>query len=805
MASYLYIDGTLRGTNLENNTAKIKNQIQQRADSMDFVLMSGTKPTENEDVFYYVGDTISAVAGATLTLSGNYQMDVSTFYVGQRLRIRIGDADEESVEVLTYNEATLQLVLVAAPSGTVSIGDKIGEMKFGGIVSRVSSRNVSFQENVEYDISAVSPDKIFDKKLISETWADVDSRYVINSFVNSTVNYNQDVDTVDYADDTAIQAEWIESGTGINPTVSAVDFLEGDASGVFGWTGAGTAIFSATPTAMDFSAFVGAASGTPSKGSLMVWINPADYTVISSFVIRIGSSSVDYAELTFALPEANDWGYGLVKFINATITGTPVWTAVDYLQVRVGHTGTSSLKLNGIRVNANGSFTLFNVQSTSEFTDLRAPRLKPTAFMQLLAKTWEYVWYIDYERDIHFMPKETENSPFSITNTSNNFYNLEVEIDQSQIGNRIIVLGGEEISDSRYAQVVPGDAAVREWVLKGKFSTLEVTLDDGTSAHAAEVGTTTTNIKVTAHGLATGDHITNRTRSNAVREITRVDADNFTVEAVTSQTNGDNITFYSVAKTDGVEGLDDEASFDYMANSNERTVRASSQTATLTTSDFIRFEYNERVPIELQYTDYASVDALKALGLGDGIFDLDPIIDSTIEDRSTAIAYAQARVSEFSNPIITGTFITDQNGLKAGQILHVEDSFQGINDDYVIQTVNMKQKEGKFFDNFIYSVAFGTTLFGWIEFMQKLLGLQDKISVNEDAVVATFVSANEEVTTDDTDAIAVDNGFNGVTIAETVETPETNIVYVKTTGTWRYEPNGVGQTLETRFDLCDYG
>ena len=48
-----------------------------------------------------------------------------------------------------------------------------------------------------------------------------------------------------------------------------------------------------------------------------------------------------------------------------------------------------------------------------------------------------------------------------------------------------------------------------------------------------EATTTTTTVKATAHGLVTGDYIVNRTRSNAVREITYVDANTFTVSAVT--------------------------------------------------------------------------------------------------------------------------------------------------------------------------------------------------------------------------------------------------------------------------------
>jgi len=61
---------------------------------------------------------------------------------------------------------------------------------------------------------------------------------------------------------------------------------------------------------------------------------------------------------------------------------------------------------------------------------------------------------------------------------------------------------------------------------------------------ASVTGTTTTTIKITAHGLSTGDYIVNVTRSNALRQVTKVDANTLTVTAITSQTVGDSFLIY---------------------------------------------------------------------------------------------------------------------------------------------------------------------------------------------------------------------------------------------------------------------
>ena len=804
MALYYYIAGADRSADIKRDSLRIKNQIQQRVDTFSFDVFSGSAPTEWEDVKIYRGTTIAGFSGTTVTLDPYYQTGVSFFYAGQKLKIRIGDSDEEEVEVSSYDEAALTIELVTAPSGTVSVGDKIGEVIFGGTMLTPTTVNVDIAENVEYECEGTDYTKIFDKSLVSDTWEDVDSRYIINSVCNSTVNYNQTIDVVDYDDNTAIQAEYAEGGDGNNPTIDSTDYLEGNASGVFGWTNSsGTAYWEATPASLDISDLVGVSSGNPTEGFMMAWGMADDFTNITAVKLRIGSDSSNYAELTFTALTGNVFQYMKAKFTDATITGTPDWTSVDYTRLIIEQTGTGSLRLNGLRVNHDSSFTLFNVQSTPDIDDYRAPRTKPASLMQTLSKTWEYIWFIDYDRDIHFKALE-DIADVHWDADNNNVLKLKTSVDASKVGNRIQIEGGEEISQSTYAEVKPGDDAAREWLMKGKFSNLTISIDTNSTTDTAGAGTNTTNVEITAHGLSTGDHIVNRTRG-VVREVTVVDVDNVTVESVTSQTSGDTISFFATSKTIGVEGLDDESFYDYMANSNEKSVRATESESTLTSSDYIRFAYNERVPIQLQYHDTASSDALKAMGIGDGIIDLDPIIDQNIDSKAVAIAVAAAKVGEFSNSIIDGSYRTERHGVQAGRKQRVIDSNRSFNAEYVIQTVSIRQRGGEFSDNFEFAVKFGTTLYGWIEFMQKLLSVKDRVAVNPDAIVATFVTSNETVESSDVNQVAKDGGFKSVKSTETVEASESNTVGTLTTGTWRFEPNGVGQTFQSRFNLADFG
>ena len=799
-----YINGSDRSSDITQGSLTINNQIQQRSDNCSFEVFQNAAPVENQDLKIYDGDLVASISSNVITVQGLYARNVNKFYAGQVLWLRLGNANAEKVTVQSYTETTLQVTLVTAPVITVSNGDQLGELIFGGVVSRVKDKNLQTLQNLLYDVTGVDYSKIFDKKIISSSWANVDSRYIINDFCNTAVNYGATIDQLSYATNGAVVAAWTKSGDANNPTTDTADFVDGSASGVFSWTySTGTAMWATTISSQDFSAFTGVSSGLPTKGMEMIWAKFADLTKIGRFKLQLGSNSSNYATLTLAPTVNTDWGYQSAKLVNVTLTGTPVWTAVTYAAIVITETASSSVKLNSFRILDSSSFTNYHVQPTTLITDFRSPQLKPTALMNQLAQSFDFTWYIDYERDVHFIPKESLVSPYQITDVTNNFSNLSIEADVTNLGNRIIINGGSTLSTSTYAQVFQGDGVLRAWILQSPFDLLTIKIDDNTSTKTTVSGTTTTNIKIVAHGFSTGDHIVNRSRSNAVRSITKVDADNFTVQAVTGQTSGDTISYFNITKTAGIDGLTDETTVDYLYNSDAQSVRASAQTLVIPAATYIRFSFSEKIPIQLQYMDAASVNALKALGLGDGIFDLAPYSDANIQDLNTAFLTAQAKVGQFSNAVINGTFNTDQRGLRSGQLLTINQTIKrGINETYVIQKVNIKSHNTMIDDYFQYTVTFGTTLFGWIELMQKILRNNSNITANTNQVVETFVTSDDTVSAVDTNAVAVNGGFQSVKNTEAPTVHDTNTVTISSLP-WEWEVSS-GQPLQTRWNLFEW-
>jgi len=93
----------------------------------------------------------------------------------------------------------------------------------------------------------------------------------------------------------------------------------------------------------DLSSYTGESSGTPSQGTIGLWVNNNTST-ISEVRLKIGSSSTDYAYYTGVIYRSTEDGFGwqddwtYLTFdldVAESVVGTPDWTAVDYAVIEI--------------------------------------------------------------------------------------------------------------------------------------------------------------------------------------------------------------------------------------------------------------------------------------------------------------------------------------------------------------------------------------------------------------------------------------------------------------------------------------
>jgi prophage tail gpP-like protein len=329
-----------------------------------------------------------------------------------------------------------------------------------------------------------------------------------------------------------------------------------------------------------------------------------------------------------------------------------------------------------------------------------------------LSKLTGYIWWIDFEKDIHFIdPNTSMLSPESIRDSSpTNHENVTITVDLSQVRNDIIVIGGTTES-ANYTQIILGDANAREWLLLYPVQNMvSVELDTG------------------------GGY---------------------------------------VAQTFGIDPRDDETLFYSMYSADRGSIRLSSGSSTLGATHKLRIIYTYPLPVLTQVKNATSITSMMALEGGDGLHSY-TIEDATIVSQSQAQERALKELDDYANPTLSGRFSTRTGLLSAGsyfspgQAITVNLPSWGITIDtvYVIQKVVTTLEESGSSIEYHYDVTFGGNLLGVVDFLQALATPETPFDVSES--VQKIQSITETVNIIET----ITKNLNARTITETVTVSE---------------------------------
>jgi hypothetical protein len=103
----------------------------------------------------------------------------------------------------------------------------------------------------------------------------------------------------------------------------------------------------------------------------------------------------------------------------------------------VGRYAPAGFTTNNVLVSDNVQYINFNYQPISQC-------------LKVLAERFNYDWYVDYDKDIHFFDKETNAAPYDLNDNDGSyiFETLQIRRDNTQIKNVIIVEGGEYLGST---------------------------------------------------------------------------------------------------------------------------------------------------------------------------------------------------------------------------------------------------------------------------------------------------------------------------------------------------------------------
>ncbi len=140
------------------------------------------------------------------------------------------------------------------------------------------------------------------------------------------------------------------------------------------------------------------------------------------------------------------------------------------------------------------------------------------------------------------------------------------------------------------------------------------------------------------------------------------------------------MTVAGVAKTVGVDFLDDETSFDALWNYNESYLKFTTAPASGTNN--IQVTGTPLYKILVQVQDSASIATY-------GVSEF-ARTDTTIKSKEEARDFAIAELEAYGDKISEGSFSTYTAGLRSGQTITVNSTLRAVNEDFLIQRVTFQ-------------------------------------------------------------------------------------------------------------------
>jgi len=171
------------------------------------------------------------------------------------------------------------------------------------------------------------------------------------------------------------------------------------------------------------------------------------------------------------------------------------------------------------------------------------------------------------------------------------------------------------------------------------------------------------------------------------------------------------VTVNSVAKTVGIDFIDQEADFDSFWNYQQKYIRFKTGTVPAAGTNNIFVTGTPLFVLIMRLDDVASVAQY-------GIYEF-ATEDPTIKSRDEAKKFGIAQLDAYSKSIVEGSFRTYTPGLRSGQLLTIKSVWRGWEENFLIQKVTLTMVTNEVY---IYTVQLATLrTMGIIDFLINLM------------------------------------------------------------------------------------
>jgi len=281
-----------------------------------------------------------------------------------------------------------------------------------------------------------------------------------------------------------------------------------------------------------------------------------------------------------------------------------------------------------------------------------------------IAERNDYIWWVDYDKKLHFQPRKKKYSNLEINDTVDWYKGLQVDFDRSQLRNRVIVRGKNLKSDETdtlvdfYEQTWNPDTQTRQWWLS--YIPIASKLDGAENER---------DFKLYEDG---------------------------------------------VLKEVKIEKDEEEISGVYYLNKERGFVRQSSKDPNPVNKQ-IKVSYKYEFPIIIECNDKESQELIRSIEGGNGIYETF-IERSNIRSFEEAQDVGKTELLKSRQTKVSGSFETYKTDFKTGEMIKINLAGYNWNGEYMIQSIRAKWIGGVF----IYTINFVSYFWNFIKWLKQL-------------------------------------------------------------------------------------
>lgn len=194
-----------------------------------------------------------------------------------------------------------------------------------------------------------------------------------------------------------------------------------------------------------------------------------------------------------------------------------------------------------------------------------------------------------------------------------------------------------------------------------------------------------------------------------------------------------------IAKTVGIESVDEETDCDYLLKQKDKYLRASAQTQTPADGITIQLTAKQAIDVITVVEDLASQQAIAAMQGGDGVYE-HYVSDDALVTVEAGEAAGTADLLQHANPKVKGSFDTEIPGWEPGQLVYIDLPARGISGTFLIQKVTIKPASATLLT---FKISYGGRLLGIADFLKALVSSQKSKKSNDTNVIHKYVYGGE--------------------------------------------------------------